>query len=91
MKFSKKINVGDIFDARVGSIEDYGAFLHLRFPDGTLVSLFKTFFFLEHMLIWVHIMRYGKLLIHDKTMMQVIIISLVLYMSQRCRGIWFKT
>lgn len=34
LRFSKKINVGDIFDARVGSIEDYGAFLHLRFPDG---------------------------------------------------------
>ncbi|XP_030467369.2 uncharacterized protein LOC115686280 isoform X2 [Syzygium oleosum] len=29
-----KINVGDIFQARVGSTEDYGAFVHLRFPDG---------------------------------------------------------
>ncbi|XP_027119278.1 uncharacterized protein [Coffea arabica] len=25
---------GDVFQARVGSVEDYGAFLHLRFPDG---------------------------------------------------------
>lgn len=33
-KFSEQINVGDIFQARVGSVEDYGAFLHLRFPDG---------------------------------------------------------
>ncbi|BBG93478.1 Nucleic acid-binding proteins superfamily [Prunus dulcis] len=32
-KFSEQINVGDIFEARVGSIEDYGAFVHLRFPD----------------------------------------------------------
>ncbi|KAI3470083.1 hypothetical protein Pfo_026746 [Paulownia fortunei] len=33
-KFSPQLNVGDIFEARVGSVEDYGAFVHLRFPDG---------------------------------------------------------
>ncbi|WRX20228.1 S1 domain - like 3 [Theobroma cacao] len=33
-KFSTRINVGDIFAGRVGSVEDYGAFVHLRFPDG---------------------------------------------------------
>ncbi|XP_057959455.1 uncharacterized protein LOC131151947 [Malania oleifera] len=33
-KFSEQINVGDIFVARVGSVEDYGAFVHLCFPDG---------------------------------------------------------
>ncbi|XP_051133400.1 30S ribosomal protein S1, chloroplastic [Andrographis paniculata] len=34
LKFSPQLNVGDIFEARVGSVEDYGAFIHLRFPDG---------------------------------------------------------
>lgn len=34
-KFSAQVKVGDIFDGRVGSVEDYGAFVHLRFPDGT--------------------------------------------------------
>ncbi|KAG8654923.1 hypothetical protein MANES_05G193800v8 [Manihot esculenta] len=34
LKFSKRINVGDIFAGRVGSVEDYGAFVHLLFPDG---------------------------------------------------------
>lgn len=33
-KYSKHINIGDLFEARVGSVEDYGAFVHLRFPDG---------------------------------------------------------
>ncbi|KAB1213473.1 30S ribosomal protein S1, chloroplastic [Morella rubra] len=33
-KFSAQVNVGDIFEARVGSVEYYGAFIHLRFPDG---------------------------------------------------------
>lgn len=33
-KFSPQLNVGDIFEAKVGSVEDYGAFMHLRFPDG---------------------------------------------------------
>ncbi|KAJ6873731.1 30S ribosomal protein S1 isoform X1 [Populus alba x Populus x berolinensis] len=33
-KFSKGINVGEVFAGRVGSVEDYGAFIHLRFPDG---------------------------------------------------------
>ncbi|XP_048226160.1 30S ribosomal protein S1 isoform X1 [Ricinus communis] len=33
-KFSKRIKVGDIFVGRVGSTEDYGAFVHLLFPDG---------------------------------------------------------
>lgn len=33
-KYSDKVNEGDIFEARVGVVEDYGAFLHLRFPDG---------------------------------------------------------
>ncbi|GAB4844039.1 hypothetical protein Ancab_014004 [Ancistrocladus abbreviatus] len=34
LKYSEKINVGDVFEARVGTVEDYGAFVHLRFPDG---------------------------------------------------------
>ncbi|MBA0797466.1 hypothetical protein Gohar_008165, partial [Gossypium harknessii] len=33
-KFSTQINVGDVFEGKVGSVEDYGAFVHLRFPDG---------------------------------------------------------
>ncbi|KAB5527585.1 hypothetical protein DKX38_021432 [Salix brachista] len=33
-KFSKRINVGGVFAGRVGSVEDYGAFIHLCFPDG---------------------------------------------------------
>ncbi|KAK7280855.1 hypothetical protein RIF29_08387 [Crotalaria pallida] len=33
-RFSGQVKVGDIFDGRVGSVEDYGAFIHLRFPDG---------------------------------------------------------
>ncbi|KAH7664169.1 Nucleic acid-binding proteins protein [Dioscorea alata] len=33
-KYSEQVKVGDIFSGRVGSIEDYGAFVHLLFPDG---------------------------------------------------------
>ncbi|CAK9324876.1 unnamed protein product [Citrullus colocynthis] len=33
-KFSKQVGVGDVYEARVGSVEDYGAFVHLRFSDG---------------------------------------------------------
>ncbi|PON36210.1 Polyribonucleotide nucleotidyltransferase [Parasponia andersonii] len=33
-KFSDQVNIGDIFEGKVGSLEDYGAFVHLRFPDG---------------------------------------------------------
>lgn len=33
-KCSTQINVGDVFEGKVGSVEDYGAFVHLRFPDG---------------------------------------------------------
>ncbi|PKA60928.1 30S ribosomal protein S1, chloroplastic [Apostasia shenzhenica] len=33
-KYSSRVKVGDVFDARVGSVEDYGAFVHLLFPDG---------------------------------------------------------
>ncbi|KAF6145836.1 hypothetical protein GIB67_028831 [Kingdonia uniflora] len=32
--FAGQVNVGDVYEARVGSVEDYGAFVHLRFPDG---------------------------------------------------------
>lgn len=34
-RFSQILKVGDIYEARVGAVEDYGAFAHLRFPDGT--------------------------------------------------------
>ncbi|KAL6970889.1 hypothetical protein U1Q18_030569 [Sarracenia purpurea var. burkii] len=34
-KFSQQINVGEIFEGRVGSVEDYGAFIHLRLSDGS--------------------------------------------------------
>ncbi|XP_020526546.1 uncharacterized protein LOC18440065 isoform X2 [Amborella trichopoda] len=33
-KFSDQVTVGDIFEAKVGPVEDYGAFVHLCFPDG---------------------------------------------------------
>ncbi|KAG9142226.1 hypothetical protein Leryth_007661 [Lithospermum erythrorhizon] len=33
-RYSNLIKVGDILDTKVGSLEEYGAFLHLRFPDG---------------------------------------------------------
>uniref|UniRef100_A0A1J3E810 30S ribosomal protein S1, chloroplastic n=1 Tax=Noccaea caerulescens TaxID=107243 RepID=A0A1J3E810_NOCCA len=33
-KYSQNVNVGDVFTGRVGSVEDYGAFIHLRFDDG---------------------------------------------------------
>ncbi|KAH9679977.1 hypothetical protein KPL71_026355 [Citrus sinensis] len=33
-KYSSRVNVEDIFVGRVASVEDYGAFIHLRFPDG---------------------------------------------------------
>lgn len=37
-KYSNSVKVGNVYDARVGSVEDYGAFAHLRFPDGKLVT-----------------------------------------------------
>ncbi|CAI9259424.1 unnamed protein product [Lactuca saligna] len=33
-KYSNSVKVGNVYEARVGSVEDYGAFAHLRFPDG---------------------------------------------------------
>lgn len=33
-KYANQVKVGNVFDARVGSVEDYGAFVHLQFPDG---------------------------------------------------------
>ncbi|XP_030507470.2 uncharacterized protein LOC115722407 isoform X2 [Cannabis sativa] len=33
-KFSDQVDIGDIYEGKVGSVEDYGAFVHLRFPDG---------------------------------------------------------
>ncbi|XP_047981573.1 30S ribosomal protein S1 isoform X2 [Salvia hispanica] len=32
-KFSPQLKVGNIFEGKVGSVEDYGAFIHLLFPD----------------------------------------------------------
>ena len=43
-KYSNKVKVGDIFDARVVSVEDYGAFVHLQFPDGIYLSLANIYF-----------------------------------------------
>ncbi|KAJ9555476.1 hypothetical protein OSB04_010090 [Centaurea solstitialis] len=33
-KYSNSVKIGKVYQARVGSVEDYGAFAHLRFPDG---------------------------------------------------------
>ncbi|KZV34839.1 Nucleic acid-binding protein superfamily isoform 1 [Dorcoceras hygrometricum] len=33
-RYSSQLNVGDLYEGIVGSVEDYGAFVHLRFPDG---------------------------------------------------------
>lgn len=37
IRFSKAVKVGGVFDAKVGVVEDYGAFVHLCFPDGTTI------------------------------------------------------
>ncbi|XP_074320689.1 uncharacterized protein LOC141657379 [Silene latifolia] len=33
-RYAEQIKVGDVFEAIVGMVESYGAFLHLQFPDG---------------------------------------------------------
>ncbi|CAN1253264.1 30S ribosomal protein S1, chloroplastic, partial [Linum perenne] len=33
-KYSKGVVIGDVFEGRVGLVEDYAAFVHLRCPDG---------------------------------------------------------
>ncbi|PWA97565.1 ribosomal protein S1, RNA-binding domain, S1 [Artemisia annua] len=33
-KYSNSVKIGNVYDAKVGSVEDYGAFAHLQFPDG---------------------------------------------------------
>lgn len=45
-KYSDQVHVGDIFEAKVGSVEDYGAFVHLQFPDGNffVLSTYITWF-----------------------------------------------
>ena len=47
-KYSQQIKVGDIFGAKVGSVEDYGAFVHLRFPDG--IFLFQILFYVMYII-----------------------------------------
>ena len=58
-KFSTRINVGDIFAGRVGSVEDYGAFVHLRFPDGIMVSdlalVFLRFLYFTNLIVGIPI------------------------------------
>ncbi|XP_050236397.1 uncharacterized protein LOC126686399 [Mercurialis annua] len=53
-KFSKRIKVGDIFKGRVGSVQDFGAFVHLLFPDG-----------LYHLTGLVHVSEVSWDLVHD--------------------------
>lgn len=38
-KFSQQISIGDVFYAKVGAVEDYGAFMHLQFRDGTFIQV----------------------------------------------------
>ncbi|GJU22458.1 30S ribosomal protein S1-like protein [Tanacetum coccineum] len=33
-KYSNSVKIGNVYQAKVGSVEDYGAFAHLQFPDG---------------------------------------------------------
>jgi len=40
-KYSNQVKVGDIFGASVGSVEAYGAFVHLQFPDGIYLFISK--------------------------------------------------
>ncbi|CAN0916346.1 30S ribosomal protein S1, chloroplastic [Linum grandiflorum] len=41
-KYSKSVKVGDVFEGRVGLVDDYGAFVHLRFPDVTSENYLET-------------------------------------------------
>lgn len=59
LKFSKQINIGDIFEAMVGSVEDYGAFVHLRFPDGTS---FSVTYITGNMMCFIYLKKFNGLL-----------------------------
>lgn len=78
-KFSPQLKVGDIFEARVGSVEDYGAFVHLRFEDG--IYLFHRLFVLLLFAILDVISQ------SSSESIQVCITSQDLCMFQKCRGI----
>lgn len=54
-KYSQSVNVEDIFTGMVGSVEDYGAFIHLRFPDGITISNLYTFIFLLYFLFYKNV------------------------------------
>ncbi|KAM7250635.1 hypothetical protein ACFE04_022518 [Oxalis oulophora] len=49
-KYSKQIREGDVFSGRVGSVEDYGAFIHLRFPDGIIKFFVHIYLFWSSLL-----------------------------------------
>lgn len=40
--YSGRICVGDILEGKVGVIEDFGAFVHLRLPDGSFNWILST-------------------------------------------------
>ncbi|KAL9347682.1 hypothetical protein Peur_059048 [Populus x canadensis] len=70
-KFSKGINVGEIFAGRVGSVEDYGAFIHLRFPDG-----------LYHLTGLVHVSEVSWDLVQD--VRDILNVAVFLYFASYC-------
>jgi ribosomal protein S1 len=37
--YSTQIEVGSVYDGLVASVADYGAFVHILFPDGIISSL----------------------------------------------------
>lgn len=53
-RYSSQLKVGDLYEGIVGSVEDYGAFVHLRFPDGQY-----------HLTGLVHVSEVSWDLVHD--------------------------
>lgn len=53
-RYSSQLKVGDLYEGIVGSVEDYGAFVHLRFPDGRY-----------HLTGLVHVSEVSWDLVHD--------------------------
>jgi hypothetical protein len=45
LTYSPQIKIGDVYDGIVSSLFHYGAFVHLRFPDGTYWQCLCCFLF----------------------------------------------
>ena len=52
----KQLKEGDVFEGKVNYVTDFGAFVDLRFPDGSYIYVYEFYYIFHQVFKWIFLL-----------------------------------